>query len=479
MNKFLKYIFCSILFCSSLAFISGCANNSGNTDNSASSETSKETSKKDYDLLVFNGDSSIAENFKKMCEEYSNRTGVIVKGITANEETDSIEQLRDYMKTSNQPDVFTVNNMKELKEWQESGNILDFSNASEESFKKMVNEIPQNLRLSSNNVDSFGVPCTIQGYGYLVDPKMLSSLFGGDKYRSVLNDLKECTYDEFEINLNAHKYSLLPEKSGISENLNGVFSFTAGDEKETGTYMLNIPLAATFNSAADANMASEDKINKLEKPLIEFAQALDVRTNSVSGKNSSLSRGVSLIDSVNNSYKQAIKNFVNGKSVFMLNGTWAYNDIAVYDSSVAKRLTFIPIKMPIEETDISAENMTVEKLNTSITVSAPMYYSINAKSSDNERKLAQDFLTWLKTSELGKKYLIQEFSYVPYDIQDSNVIDNPLSRDMITYLEEKHTLPAVYDGTPEGWGNTYIGKYMVEQYYTKASWFYSDYEEIK
>ena len=65
MNKFLKYIFCSILFCSSLAFISGCANNSGNTDNSASSETSKETSKKDYDLLVFNGDSSIAENFKK------------------------------------------------------------------------------------------------------------------------------------------------------------------------------------------------------------------------------------------------------------------------------------------------------------------------------------------------------------------------------------------------------------------------------
>ena len=140
MNKFLKYIFCSILFCSSLAFISGCANNSGNTDNSASSETSKETSKKDYDLLVFNGDSSI-------------------------EETDSIEQLRDYMKTSNQPDVFTVNNMKELKEWQESGNILDFSNASEESFKKMVNEIPQNLRLSSNNVDSFGVPCTIQGYG--------------------------------------------------------------------------------------------------------------------------------------------------------------------------------------------------------------------------------------------------------------------------------------------------------------------------
>lgn len=493
--RYLKYVFCCILFFSLLPFISGCGINSGSNGDADSSELGSEGTKKDYDLLVYNGDSNIAEQFKKMCDEYSNRTGVSVKCVTANADTGSMEQLRNYMSLTNQPNVFTVNNMQELKEWQQSGNILDFSNASEDTFKEMVNKIPENLRLSSNTVDSFGVPCTIEGYGYLVDPKMLSSLFGGDKYRSVLNDLKECTYDEFEglvaalelfingggvyeINLNAHKYTLLPEKSGLSENLNGVFSFAAGDVKETGTYMLNIPLAATFKSAAEASIALDDKIDKLQNPLIKFVQALEVRTNSVAGKNSGLTRGIPLTDTLNNSPKQAIKNFVNGKSVFMLNGTWAYNDIAVYDSSIAKRLTFIPIKIPVESTDISAEDMTLKQLNHSITVSAPMYYAINAKSSEKERKLAQDFLTWIKTSELGEKYLIQEFGYVPYDIKDSNVIDNPLSRDMINYLTENHTLPGVYYGTPESWGDSYVGKYIVEQYYTKLSWSYSDYEKI-
>ncbi len=489
-NRLKKFLNLTACFMAILS-MSACGNNNDDSSN----KTESNSTEKDYDLLVYNSDSDIADEFEKMCNEYSSRTGVIIKGVTADPEKDNMEQLRSYMKLTNPPNVFTVNNMQELKEWQDSGCILDFSNATQENFKEMANNIPETFRLSSNTVDSFGVPCTIQGYGYLVDPKILSSLFGGDKYRSVLNDLKECTYEEFEgmihaldvyidngqvyrFTLNGNDYSLLAEKSGLAENLNGVFSFAGGDTTLTGSCLANVALSSVFKTAADANVAANEKIDLLGSPLIKFMQALDLITSSVSGKNGGVSRGISLVNNTTNSTNQAMKNFVSGKSVFMVGGNWEYDTIAVYDSSVARRLVFLPIKMPLLGDDIKAEGITEKKLATSIPVYVPRYYSINARSTELEQKLAQDFLVWVKTSELGEKYLLQEFGYIPYDIKDSTVIDNPLSRSMIEYVTSEKVIPGVYYGAPTNWCNDTLGKYIAEQYYTKISWSYSDYEKV-
>ena len=490
MNKYIKFISLSTVSIFML-YLSGC----GGTDGTSSSETTKKTTTKDYDIFIYNTDYEISESFEKMCNEYSSRSGVTVKCITEDpDDEDSASQLENYMNSGTPPSIFTIDNMAGLKKWQSSGNVLDFSNATQESFKSVANSIPTSLRLSSNTVDSFGVPYTIDGYGYLVDPKMLSSLFGGDKYRSALSDLKECQYDEFanfvnalnvyitsgqvyEIKLNGKPYNFLETKGELAESLNGVFSYPAGEPKQTGTYMINVALSAVFNSAADANIADDKKIDLIKNPMIKLAQALELRTSCVSGKNGMLSRGMDLVDTTINSYSQSIKNFVSGKSLFFIDGLSSYDTILGLNQALARRLSFIPIKLPITSQDISS-SITQKKFNLSIPVYAPRYYAINAKTSEKEQQLAQDFLVWLETSELAEKYVMQEFGYIPYYIKESSAIDNTISRSIIEYLSSEKILSQPCDGAPDKWCDDTVAKHIIEQYFTKQIWSYSDYEEI-
>ena len=474
----------------SLIFLAGCGNNS------TKDEKTQTTTNKEYDICIYNSDTSIGKSFREMCDEYTKRTGVIIRTITPTEEESTIENLENYMNSEYPPDIFTVGNMQELDKWQKSENIWDFSNATEEDFKNMVNSIPETLRLSSNMSNSFGVPATLNGYGYIVDPKMISSLFGGEIYRKALYDLQRCSYAEFiefldavalyigtgeciEFNLNEKKYSFLTEKGELSKNLNGIFSFAAGDPKISGSYFMNHILASLFKSPAAAAIASENQIDSLSSPLMRLTEQLDLITYVVASENSVWDRGEDFISTTKNSATQAIKNFVAGKSLFLLGSTHDYNNVNIFDYLVANRCVFIPMKTPVTEIDISLSGIEFNKdLDKSLTVYAPNYYCINAKSSDIEKKAAQDFLVWLRTSELAAKYVISEFKYVPYNIQDGSVLDNPLEKSMVEYLKENSFIPAVFMGAPNGWCNDIMGKHIVEKLFTKAPWTLDDYEEL-
>ncbi len=477
----------SALLCFVLIFASGCGKKEEET-------TIKPKAQKDYDIFIYNTDTNIAAPFKEMCDEYTSRTGVIIKTVTTGADENGVEELTEYMNSDNPPDIFTINNLAELQQWKESANVLDFSNATQENFKTIVNEIPESLRLSSNTSDSYGLPYTVEAYGFLVDPKMLSSLFGGDKYRTALNDLQVCSYEDFhsfvetlklyirgsggyEFDLNGKTYTFVNQKGDLSQNLNGVFSFAAGTSNNTGNYMANLALAAVYESAAAANITTDSQINSLKYPLLGFAEALDMITSSVSGKTGPISRGLEIVSNSQNSHSQSLKNFASGKSVFLLGGTKDYNELTIYNSSVSKRCVFIPIKMPFLDQDIKASKISVKNFNNSIPVYAPKYYSINAKSPEREQKLAQDFLVWLKTSELAAQYIIPDFNFVPYDIKESSVIDNSLSRSMIEYMSSNRTLPGVFYGAPQTWAEN-LSKLLAEQFFTKVNWSYADYEKI-
>ncbi len=479
-----------LLLCAEMIMLTGCWNNS-----QTQTETSNTSTKKDYDIFIYNSDTSIGTSFRKMCDEYTSRTGIIIRTVTPTDEDNTVENLGNYLNDEHPPDIFTVSSLSELEKWKSNSNIWDFSNATEASFKEVVNNIPESLRLSSNTSDSFGLPYTVEAYGFLVDPKMLSSLFGGDKYRAVFRDIQECSYEEFksmvealkvyintgnvyEISLNGNKYSFVSVRGDLSKNLNGVFSFAAGNSKNCGTYLTNIALASLFKSPSAANIADDSTIENLGNPLIKFAEALDLITLNVAGSSGVLGRGLELVSNTQNSVGQSMKNFVNGKSLFLLASTTDYDDLSMFNSLIAKRCVFVPIKMPFADDDIKSSDDIAKNINKSITVYVPRYYCINAKSSDTEKKKAQDFLTWVKTSDLAQKYVIPEFGFTPYDIKESSVIDNPLARSMIDYVSEGRILPGAFQGAPNSWCNDTMGKYIVEQFFTKANWSYEDYQKI-
>lgn len=479
----------SAILCVSLSlFAGGCGKSEDESTTSAAVN-------KNYDICIYNTDRDNEEKFRAMCDEYTDRTGVIIKTITPDEEHDSVENLESYLSSDNSPDIFTVNDIQELEKWKSTGYIWDFSNATEENFKKVANSVPDYLRLSSNTADNFGIPCTTEAFGYIVDPKMIASLFGGDKYRTVIFDLQECSYDEFEdmiialksyitdnlintFTLNGHEYSFTSDRGELSKNLNGAFAFAAGIPKNSGKYLANIPLSMVFDCAAAANIATETDVAKLESPFLAFARTLDLITLNVAGSKGSLGRGSELVSTSKNSTAQAFKNFVSGKALFLLASTENYKDLETFDSLVAKRCIFIPIKMPLDDIEIRRDDAVSNSINRNISIYCPRYYCINAKSTEIERKAAQEFLTWMNNSDLAAKYVVSEFGYVPYDTDDSSVIDSPLSRSMLEYISKNKVLSTVSLGAPEDWCEETLGKYLIEQLFTKASWNDNDYQKI-
>lgn len=488
MKSFLKIA--SLVLCANLlVFLSGCGNKN-TTDEVASS-----SGKKDYDIFIYNTDTTIGSDFREMCDEYTKRTGIIIRTVTPSEAENNFESLRNYLSGEYPPDIFTVSSISELTSLKNDSQIWDFSNATEESFKNVANSIPESLRLSSNTTDNFGIPYTVEGYGFLVDPKMLSSVFGGDKYRKIIEDLQTCNYEEFmnfteaikayisgaggyEFSMNNHKYSCSYTKGELGKNLNGIFSFAAGNSKYTGSYFGNIALSAIFKSPAAANIATDDDVQSLKNPFIRFAEALDYITLNMSGTSGSLQRSLEMISNTQNSVSQSMKNFVNGKALFLVAGTQDYENLSIFNSQVAKRCVFIPIKMPFLEEEITSTKELSKNINKSITAYVPKYYCINAKSGGSEKAKAQDFLTWVKTSELAQKYVIPKFGFTPYDLKESDIVDNPLSRSLLNYISEDRIISGAFLGAPERWCTDGLGKYLIEQYFTKSSWDYSDYEKI-
>ena len=148
-----------------------------------------------------------------------------------------------------------------------------------------------------------------------------------------------------------------------------------------------------------------------------------------------------------------------------------FNEINEYNAELASHLTFIPVKIPIE----SNEN---RDLNTNLTVYCPYYLMVNAKSP--KAKMAQDFLTWIVSSPVAKKYLLEDAGCVSYDIQDPNTIENTLSRSAINYLQTENVLAPVFQGAKKTWLNS-IYQHLTKKYLTVNNWssvYFSNFDDF-
>lgn len=463
---------------------------SGSSENSGSSGNSNSTAGGDYEIYIYNSKGENAEQFSAMCEAYTQETGVKIKQFSIGSGQDHMETLRAEMASKNPPTIFSVQGIKELPEWVESGRVLDLSQASDPDFKKLAEKIPESLYLSTDGETNYGVPYNLEGYGYLVDKQLITDIFGEENTEDFLEDFKTATYAEFsalvtaldhyikeeapsDVTLSGNTYAMHPTRLNLAAKLEGVFS-VAGSEKWTyGDHTINVAMGAVFDSAADAANADDDKLETLTEPFVKYAETLDLVTSHGIGN-----REPAFINSTTNGYDQSIQNFADSKAVFLQQGNWAYGSLESTNPDLARRLTFLPIKMPMTQADITVEDMTVEKFNSSIPVYVPNYYAINAQATEEQQLAAQKFLVWLNTSETGKNHITQEFNFIPYDADEDLSLENPLSQSILEYKSKGNILPAAYHGAPASWSSEVVGLYLMENYLTKADWSEEDYRDI-
>jgi raffinose/stachyose/melibiose transport system substrate-binding protein len=454
-------------------------------------------SDKGYDLYIFNSKGENAVQFEAMCKAYEEESGVRVKAFSIGAGQDHAEPLNAEMNSRNKPVIFSIQGIKELVEWNQGGFVQDLSTVTDPAFAGLAAAIAPSLRLTTNGTDSFGVPYNVEGYGYIVDRQLLGDIFGAANVDSLLNDIKAASYSEWEalikaldawikapsaqgISLNGKSYTFAAAKGGLARNLNGVFSVMGAEKWTYGDHFVNVALNAIFTSPNDANTATEAKLHSGKGAFVDYAQALDLKTSYLAGKNGPGQRGQDFVSSSNYGYDQAVQLFADSKAVFFKQGNWAYGNIAGVNPAQAERLSFLPVKMPFKAQDIvRTDGMTVEKLNRSIPVFVPNYYAVNKLSSDEEKKFAYDFLVWLNTSSTGQRFLVEDFAFIPYNADPAaTTVPNSLGNSIISYMKSGDIIAAPYHGAPASWSGDVLGLRMMENYMTKPVWTTADYNDI-
>ena len=482
----------AVLLCTSLITVgfSGCGKKE---------EKSASNSGGASDLYIYNSKGESAKEFEKIAQAYEKETGVKVKVFSIGSGNDHMATLRSEMNTKQQPDIFTVQSVSELREWTDSEKAMDFATAEglTEEFKALADGVNKKLRLTTNGKDNYGIPYCIEGYGYIVDKKMLIDIFNLEFVDTLLEDLRECDYKEWEqfvkalgayisdgkatsVKINGNTYKMAKKKTALTKKLTGVFAIAA-DQSGKWTYsdhMINVAMNEVFETAADAKAAKPDDVKRLRGPFITYAKALNLKTSYMAGANGPVKRGEDMISSSNN-YDAAIQNMAKSRAVFLKNGIWAYNSIAAENPEVADRLTFLPIKMPFVQSEIRVKGYTVGGMNSTIPVFVPMYYAINNDADEAHKKAAQDFLVWLNTSEEGKKFIVETLAFVPYNVDAATVTGKTsLANSLIEYVRRGNTLTDPYHGAPNNWSSNMVGTKIYESYLTKETWTQQDYEDI-
>ena len=98
----------------------------------------------------------------------------------------------------------------------------------------------------------------------------------------------------------------------------------------------------------------------------------------------------------------ATAEFAGGKAVFYQNGTWAYNDVkALGDDNIG----MLPIYIGVDGEE-----------NQGLCTGSENYWCVNSESSEDDIQATIDFMTWVITSDEGRKSMSQDMGFVtPFD----------------------------------------------------------------
>lgn len=441
-------------------------------------------------LYIFNGKSEIGDALEQLAQDYQNETGVEMKIFSAGSGQNVTEIMNTEMTSQNPPAIWATT---DLLSWGPTGGdfIEDLSQTGNGELKQLIDEIPDSARISGPDGETFAIPITLEGYGYIVNTAMLGDLFGLDDAAPLVDDLRVCSYEDFRsltdavdafidgktstITVNGNEYTTANQKTDLTGSLTGVFVEAGAETWTYANHMINIPLNTVYSNFSDAIYGDADRIEGAKSAIVKQMDVLEYNTSHAAGEDGPNERGSSFVDSTTGSYDYSLQLFADNKGLFYKQGSWIYPNLEKIEATNLETLDIIPIKMPFEQSDISVEGRTPETFNSTIPV-MPSYWMINKQASDQQKELAEDFIVWLYASDRGKQFLNDECGFIIYnDLDMTN--DNTLNNAVRYYLDQGDTLSNPFDAAPGSW-LTDVGDDLKQSYMVNAEWDPSTYEQF-
>ena len=331
-----------------------------------------------------------ADQWAALAKEYTKEKGVDVKVQTAASGTYE-QTLKSEIAKTEAPTVFQVNGPVGYQNWKKY--TADMSNT--DVYKELTN---QDVALKDGD-KVVGVPYVMETYGLIYNKDILNKYFALDGAKATSMD----EIDNFDT-LKAVADDMQARKDELG--IKGAFTsagFDSSSDWRFKTHLANLPLYYEFK---DDNVTEQPATIK-GTYLPNYKKIFDLYITDSTTDPTQLSAKTG---------DDANSEFALGEAAFYQNGTWAWTDLQKAGMK-AESVGMMPIY-----TGVKGE----EKQG--LATGSENYWCINDKASDADKKATEDFLSWVITSDTGKKAISQDMGFTtPFKTFDDVKFDNPLT----------------------------------------------------
>ena len=331
-----------------------------------------------------------ADQWTALAKEYTKEKGVEVKVQTAASGTYE-QTLKSEIAKTEAPTLFQVNGPVGYQNWKKY--TADMSNT--DVYKELAN---QDVALKDGD-KVVGVPYVMETYGLIYNKDILNKYFALDGAKATSMD----EIDNFDT-LKAVADDMQARKDELG--IKGAFTsagFDSSSDWRFKTHLANLPLYYEFK---DDNVTEQPaKIKGTYLPNNKKIFDRYIADSTTDPTQLSAKTG-----------DDANSEFALGEAAFYQNGTWAWTDLQKAGMK-AESVAMMPIY-----TGVKGE----EKQG--LATGSENYWCINDKASDADKKATEDFLSWVITSDTGKKAISQDMGFTtPFKTFDDVKFDNPLT----------------------------------------------------
>jgi raffinose/stachyose/melibiose transport system substrate-binding protein len=352
-------------------------------------------------IVIFQSKVEITGQLEAAAKAYQQEKGVEVE-VWSTTGDDYFHQFRTRLANNQGPTLFSLAPGAEVA--QVANYLEDLSDLP------FVKDISDSL-IAKSNGKVVGIPYTVEGFGLVYNKKLVDPANVRD-YNSFVKLLQDSKAKGINgVGLSQESYFLIG-------------------------HILNTPFAVLPNMEQYMDRLAKGEVKMAEtREFQEFARFYAaIRDNSY--------------NPLEVNYDKECGDFATGKTAAIHQGNWCYGMFADYKIDFEMGLMPFPLGG-----------------NDKLAVSVPTVWSINSQAPEAQRRAAKDFLTWLYTSETGKRFVTEEFGFIPVvKGMTSNKLD-PLSAEVSRYATEGKTIPWATNFYPAGIVDVYLVP-VAQQFFT-------------
>lgn len=366
--------------------------------------------KKGDTIYYLNFKPEIASVYEEIAKAYKDETGVTLRVVTAASGTYE-QTLKSELGKSSAPTIFQINGPIGYASWKNYCKDLKGT--------KLYAHLTDKSLAVTDGDGVYGIPYVVEGYGIIYNKAITDKYFALTNRATSIKSMDEvrsfATLKALVEDMTAHKTEL-----GIS----GVFASTSlksGEDWRWTTHLANLPLAYEFQNN-NVDLSSSSATDEIEfKYADNFKELFDLYINN-STTDPKLLGSKQVSDSMSE--------FALGQCAMVQNGNWAWAQISGISGNkvLAENIKMLPLYTGIEG-----------ESEQGICIGTENFFAINSRASEEEQKLAEDFLYWLYSSETGKRFVTEKLDFIaPFDtFADADRPRDPLSAEVYFWMEKE------------------------------------------